>query len=402
MIARDRSVRERHARRRQRRAGFTLLELMVALAIGTVVVATMYTLSGASSRTFQAQQRISQLQLQTRLAMERLRRDIVMTGFGGTQSSAGERTCAGPGILTPLFGVQLVDHDATATTAIGTMPGGALASTHGDLLTLLGNFSTSDTYMIGNTGAANGGAVILESTRQAFRRSFAADPLGATVDTALFSQVFQPGVVLHVTHPNGFHYFTQVTGSAVDSAGRTPTIQIAPPLPQGTACSFSLCIGCRVAPLTMIQYGIDTAQNIAPALVPNDPAVTGTNTVLYRRMLNPLTGAPMPNVPPTVVLEFAVDFEVNAIVDTAVQGNPPVLSAPLPTIPLPGRVRALQVQLAARTADTDPSFPWPYAGARTAAQPLSSFEVFTDRPGSARVRTSVAEFVLENLVARGM
>jgi prepilin-type N-terminal cleavage/methylation domain-containing protein len=405
-------TRRRTELRRSRRAGFTLLELMVALAIGALVVATMYTLSGAASRTFQAQQRVSQLQMQTRLAMERLRRDITATGAGGTPDSFQERPCGAIGITRQLLGVQLVDHDPTATAALATMPGGPQASTHGDRLTLLGNFSTSDSYMIGNLGSANGSSIILQSNWQAFRRSFTSDPLGTVVDTSLFSEVFAPGRVIHVTHPNGYHFFTVVNSASVDSAGRTPTINVTPPLPGQAAgqCNFALCIGCQVSPLSMIEYGIDTAQNIAPALVPTDAAVVGTNTVLYRRELDPSTGNPLANVAPRVVLEFAIDFEVTAIYDTAVRGNPPVLSTPQVTIPAGrnSRVRALQVQLAGRTPATDPSYPWPLAGVRNPApvsmggDPLTAFRVFTDRPGASRVRVSMAEFVLENLVMRGM
>lgn len=401
---RSRSVHRRSARRRSR-AGFTLLELMVALTIGALVVATMYTLSGASSRAFQTQQRISQLQLQTRLALERVRRDIVATGFGGTPDSQRERICGTAGITTRLVGVQLTDHDPAATTALATMPGASLAATHGDRLQLLGNMATSDTYLIGNTGSANGSSVLLQSNWQAFRRSFAGDPLGVTVDTALFAQVFSVGTVLHITHPRGYHYFTVVTNSSVDAAGRTPSVSISPPLPALDECNFALCVGCQVAPLALVEYGIDTATGAGLAgLVPNDPVVTGTNTILYRRQLDPTTGQVLAGTT-RAVLEFAVNFDVQAIYDTAAVGGAPALSALVTAIPAgrESRVRALQVSLAARSPETDPTFPFPYTSTRNpATQPLTSFQVFTDRPGSSRVRTAVAEFVLENLALRGL
>lgn len=393
------------ARRKARRAGFTLLELMVALAIGTIVVATMYTLSGSSARAFQTQQRISQLQLQTRLALERVRRDVSAAGVGGTPDSQRERICNTPGITTRLLGVQLTDHDATATAALATMSGAARAATQGDRLRLLGNMITSDTYLVANTGAANGSSILLQSNWQSFRRTFAANPLGTTVDTALFQSVFQVGRVLHITHPRGYHFFTVVTSSGVDALGRTPLIGVQPPLPALDECNFSLCVGCQVSPLAMIEYGIDTVQNITPALVPADPAVTGTNTVLYRRELDPTTGNPLGNVPARVILEYAVNFDVSAVYDQAPIGQAPRLSAPQQTIPAgsESRVRALRIELAARSPETDPSFPFPYTGTRAATDPLTSFLVFDDgRPGSARVRTAVAEFVLENLALRGL
>jgi hypothetical protein len=383
---------------------------MVALAIGTLVVATMYTLSGTSARAFQTQQRISQLQLQTRLALERIRRDVAATGFGATPDSQRERTCGVPGLTTRFVAVGLTDHDAAATSALATMPGAPRAATHGDRLRLMGNFATSDTYLIANTGSANGASILLQSNWQAFRRTFAADPLGTTVDQPLFQSVFAPGRVLHVTHPRGFHFFTQVVGSSVTSGGQTASISISPPLPALDECNFALCIGCQVSPMMMVEYGIDTADNIAPALVPRDVGVTGTNTVLYRRELDPVSGTAIAGQPPRVILEWAVNFDVTVFQDAAASASsPPILtgatSGPLTTIPATreARLRALRVELAARTPETDPSFPFPLPGNRDPlTQPLTSFLVFTDRPGSARVRTAVAEFVLENLALRGL
>ncbi|MFO0683924.1 MAG: prepilin-type N-terminal cleavage/methylation domain-containing protein [Sandaracinus sp.] len=396
---------------RRRRAGFTLLELMVALALGALVVATMYTLSGASARTFQTQQRISQLQLQTRLALERVRRDIAATGFGGTPDSQAERSCGARGIATRLYAVQLTDHDPAATTALGA--GGSTAVTHGDRLRLMGNFATSDTYLVANTGSANGASVYLQSNWQAFRRSFAADPLGTSVDTSLFTSVFAPGRLVHVTHPRGYHFFATISSSAVDSAGRTPTVSISPPLPAQDECNYALCVGCQISPLMLVEYGIDTAANVAPQLASADPAVVGTNTVLYRRELDPTTGDPLPNAAPRVLLEYAIHFDAGIRYDAAPVGNPPQITPapPLPasaTIPAgrESRVRSIQISLAARTSDIDPAFPWPYAGNRPTGateSPITSFQVFTDgRPGTAHVRTAMAEFVLENLALRGL
>ncbi len=390
-------------RARQRRRGFTLLELMVALALGALVVATMYTLSGASARTFQTQQRISQLQLQTRLALERVRRDVVAAGFGSTPDSQAERSCGALGIATRLYAVQLTDHDAAATTALGS--GGSTAVTHGDRLRLTGNFATSDTYLIANTGSANGSSVLLQSNWQAFRRSFAADPMGTSVDTTLFSSVFAPGRLVHVTHPRGYHFFATISSSSVDSAGHTPSVSITPPLPSQGQCNYALCVGCQISPVMMIEYGIDSAANVAPQLVSTDSAVVGTNTVLYRRELDPSTGDPLADAPTRVVLEYAIHFDAQVRVDAAAAGNPPQIGAPQTTIPAgrEARVRSMQISLAARTPDIDPEFPWPYSGNRPAASPITSFQVFTDgRPGTSHVRTAMAEFVLENLALRGL
>ena len=393
-------------RSRKRRAGFTLLELMVALAIGALVVATMYTLSGASARSFQTQQRISQLQLQTRLTLERIRRDVASTGFGGTPDSQAERTCGSAGIATTsrLLGVDLQDN--SLASALSGIAGASRAAVQADRLRLMGNFVTSDNYLIANTGGASGSSILLQSNWQGFRRTFASNPLGTQVDPVMFQSVFAPGRILHITHPRGFHFFTQITGSSVDASGTTPSITISPPLPALDECNFALCVGCRVSPQMMIEYNIADAATIAPGLVPNDMTVTGPNTVLYRRELNPQTGNVDPNLPTArTILEFAIHFNIQTIYDQSARGGIINLSAPVATFPLAStsRLRALQVDIAARTPDTDPSFPFPYPATRAAADPLNSILVFGDgRPGSARVRRAMAEFVLDNFVDRGL
>ena len=83
-----------HARRVQpTRAGFTLVELMVGLSLGALVIASVYTIGVSSARHFQEQQRVSQLQLATRIALDRIRRDVSLAGFGGSPDSAAENPC---------------------------------------------------------------------------------------------------------------------------------------------------------------------------------------------------------------------------------------------------------------------------------------------------------------------
>ncbi|MCA9616172.1 MAG: prepilin-type N-terminal cleavage/methylation domain-containing protein, partial [Myxococcales bacterium] len=62
--------------RLSREAGFTLLELMVALVAGLVAILAVYYVSSASARHFHEQQRVAQTQTSIRMAMQQLRRDI--------------------------------------------------------------------------------------------------------------------------------------------------------------------------------------------------------------------------------------------------------------------------------------------------------------------------------------
>jgi prepilin-type N-terminal cleavage/methylation domain-containing protein len=107
------SLSRRSRRRRARRAGFSLIELMVALTLGMIVIASVYTIGGASSWHFQEQQRIGQLQLATRMALERVRRDVQRAGFQGTPDSNLERTCG----LAPPQRLRAVDSDCEPSSS---------------------------------------------------------------------------------------------------------------------------------------------------------------------------------------------------------------------------------------------------------------------------------------------
>ena len=68
-------------RARRANAGFTLLEMLVALVAGAMAIATVYTLGAGSTRAFQEQNRIAHMQAAVRSAMEQVRRDIAQHGL---------------------------------------------------------------------------------------------------------------------------------------------------------------------------------------------------------------------------------------------------------------------------------------------------------------------------------
>ena len=72
--------------------GFTLIELMVALVAGLIAISSVYTISKASSQNFHEQQRISQAQMATRMAVEQIRLDVQRAGFLGSANTGTERT----------------------------------------------------------------------------------------------------------------------------------------------------------------------------------------------------------------------------------------------------------------------------------------------------------------------
>lgn len=386
-------------RPRSRRAGFTLLELMVALTIGALVVTAIFTIGGASSRHFQEQQRIGTTQRAVRMAMDRIRRDVARAGYLSVSDTRSPfvRMCPTPALPRQVQAINFQDSDPQGMAALDAV-NRAANGVSADRLLLTGNFATSDSYLVRSTDAT-GGQIFLQTDWLGFRRSFVVGTgAAATVNVARFNEVFAPGRMLHVETQNGFHFLVQITGAIVNSTGTVATVNVAPGLGADNPCLRGLGRGSIVSPVSEVEYFIGPATG---ALVPNSPAVTGPNTVLYRRELNMANGAPIAGTT-RPVLEWAVDFNLDFVLDTnTTRGNPPNLvrqngAAAMAAVQSSGwQVRSVIVSLAARTPEQDPRFPWV---ARSAGDPLTRFSVFPTQPGAARVRQLTTEILAPNLV----
>jgi prepilin-type N-terminal cleavage/methylation domain-containing protein len=152
---------------RSRRAarGFSLIELMVALAAGLMVAMAVMGVSREATNTFHEEVRVSGAEMGLRVAMERIRLDLTRAAFMGTGNIAGDPLIArkanyvGPtpnlsnlkvGALPPglatLSGINLVVGGATGLTDVNV---GAQLTDNGllpDQMNIEGNFSSSDEY----------------------------------------------------------------------------------------------------------------------------------------------------------------------------------------------------------------------------------------------------------------
>ena len=149
------------ARATSTRQGFTLAELLVAIGLTSVVAVGMYSLSQVSAQTFQQQQRVSEMQLRLRSAVEEMRADLARAGYMGTPNSLTDpMVCPRP--LGVIQGLQL-------TTPGGTLPSGnAYANPTVEsgsnqfiapwALTIVGNFTSTDEYRV--MGITNSGLTI--------------------------------------------------------------------------------------------------------------------------------------------------------------------------------------------------------------------------------------------------
>jgi type IV pilus assembly protein PilW len=77
--------------------GFTLVELMITVAISGIIIAAIYSAYISQQRTYLAQEQVAEMQQNIRAAIDMMAREIRMAGYDPTQS-------AGAGITTALAG----------------------------------------------------------------------------------------------------------------------------------------------------------------------------------------------------------------------------------------------------------------------------------------------------------
>jgi len=374
----------------RRSPGFTLVEMMLALAAGTIVISSVYVIGAGSARYFQHQHRLAQSQMGVRTGLDQLRRDIARAGFMGTANTRRESSCVP--LTRQLQAIEFLDNVDNSA-----LPNGSENGVSADRLRLVGNYVTSDSYLI-STISANGTQLQLQQDWQAFRRSFI-NRTSNVYDTAMFTDVFRAGRYLHIRTLRGNHFFVQITATIP----ATRTISINPGLPIGSLCVEGLADGAMVAPLARIEYLIT---NLGGDLAPSQAQlVMGQPTQLVRREIAfDAPGTPIPNSE-RVILEFAIDFNLRFLATNGL--TPPQLvllngaaaSGAVGDVntlmgATPERIRDVMISVSTRTPEQDKSFPFIR---RTATEALQRYRVDPSRPGAARVRTLNAEVFVANI-----
>jgi len=406
--------------RRARRvpAGFTLVEMLVAVVAGAMTIATVYSLGAGSNRAFQEQNRIAQAQAAVRAAMEHVRRDVSRAGFGatpdsGTNASSGDRG-ANPAGCAVTDGFRLVGLDVndSAYTAQLRLPDDNHNRVQADGLVMSGNYATGDHYLVSEISAGN--TISLQQTRQSFRRSF-----GAPLDAQRFEDAFRPGRWVYLVAETGRRVAREIT--AVN--GASATIVVTPSISVGC---FGYGRGARISPISRVEYYAAAPENDAAFawLLPGGTAAERESrgvdqTILARREVafND-ANTPIANSE-RVVMEYLVHFDAAVTRDTAVAGAvTPVLVETLAgdggaaaLAGAPSSARALRVTLGVRTPGVDRNFPWtgPRASARASLRsylprlpPSTTVAQAVGRAPAAHVRTAEEVIMLENIANRGL
>jgi hypothetical protein len=404
--------------RRRASAGFTLVELMVALTGGLFISLAVFALARDSGRFYQREARLANATVSGLIGFERLRADLGRAGFLASPNVFRDPAPCGlpdgtwPIGLRNLASIQLSTPAVTysALTANGRTP---------PVITLAGSYSSSDVFAAKIVRAGNNTIFQLATTDTA---AGALRRLGNTAmpDTATMMAVFP---ILHVLRivQNGRQYYGQIVG-AVGGVQPTVTINSQPQVQfrSGSAidCGLSDAIGSGASAPTInvvnfIQYAVRPPQTPSAIAGYKNVFTNSTDgpgeagrTELTRVELD-IEGQVLDGTE-EIVAEYAVDLNVRVTAVTSTTGccdpNLSVLSPGDPlfstftgpvfnTLNTPELIRSVRVRLGVRSREADRTATL----ANPADQGLFRFNIGSGTAETfARVRTFQADVALHN------
>jgi prepilin-type N-terminal cleavage/methylation domain-containing protein len=241
-----------------RQAGFSLIELMVAMMVGSVVISMAYYMSQASARIFSEQLRRSETQMSLRSATELIRRDIGRAGYLSIRDTTEVPGCVATG---PLGQVGAADTDVAPRRVFAARV--ELDASGRQMLFLTGNMTTTEHYFV---SAGNSTSLTIQTTNEGYRRSFINPIDGVTFLPSRFAEAFFPdpatpgrGRMVSVTDLDRARIFLRdLTGAS--NATIPPTLQLGTPLPMnamgaGSCMNFNSIV---VAPVSIVRYSVET------------------------------------------------------------------------------------------------------------------------------------------------
>lgn len=312
----------RQARRsRQHAAGFTLVELLVALTGGLFLSMVVFALARDTSRFYQRETRLANATLAGVVGFERLRADIARAGFLTTPNILKDpRVCSRPNsdanwpeALKTLTAIRLIK----STTA----PSQTLAA-NGVVpmkLVLSGSYSAIDEFPIRSVvPTGTGYQVNLQVNTGPLRRlSYQLGEADSDVETtqeAILKSVFMPKRIVRIVDKSGYQHF-----GVIDSVvpGSDPAVILAPipALEFRGATDFQCGLkglesGATINVVNIIQYELGSLRDVdgyKPLYDASTAPFDDDRTELIRTELD-ANGEPLEGTTPELVAEYAVDL----------------------------------------------------------------------------------------------
>ena len=417
-----------HARRL---AGFTLVELMVAVTGGLFVSMAVFMLAKQASGLYQSETRMSNATLGSMVGFERLRLDLMRAGYLAAPNLRGnlQKLCGPP---DPSWPKMIQNMQALLIQKTGSLP--QLLQDNGihpDEITLTGSYGGNEQFDASSITLQGGNVVVTLDMTQPLLNLHYQDPPNAgdtTAQTKLLASVFGLGRALRIVTDDGLEQYGTIDAVA---GGPTPTITLGSnPAIQFASTSGGLHCGVSgnggashhlVNVVNFVKYSLRNLSDAVtypqyaplyqPPNIPNPPPIDTMRTELVREELD-VNGVTISGTE-EVVAEYAVDLEFGLVVSNVVTangfsspieqlgaispGNAAVLKwAGLPTElgvnQGPQAVRAVRARLSVRSVEADRMGGLGDGGAlyRFGTGPGAT-------PPFARVRTMQADVATRNL-----
>ena len=404
-------------------AGFTLVELMVALTGGLFVSLAVFALARDSGRFYQCETRVANATVNALLGFERMRADISRAGFLASANAARDiAVCAKPDATWPLALRNLASVQINTTAASG-----ALAANGRNLqgLTLAGSYTSSDVYpaRVVNNGNTVDFFLVPGSTALARLSN------GAALTDDALTAVFGTGRALRFVQ-YGKQYYGQIISATGSPSAPKVTVNNAPQIQfrsgaQGGCGANIIGSGAGEGVINVVNFIHYDLRNLSA----NGNAQTALAQTNYASLYNAsaagpgeaqrtelvrveqsVTGAPIEGTE-EIVAEYAVDlgFQITAV--TTLQGccDPLVTLVPptaaafstftgavFGTSSQPELIRTVRVRLGVRSRESDRAAGIATDATATTTQGLYRFNLSAGAEPFARVRTFQADVALHN------
>ena len=400
--------------------GFTLVELLVAIAAGSLVATAAVLLSKNAVRLFQEESRMSYAQVAVANGMNRIGIDIEHAGRNSTKNPRTDPRVCFLGLADWPTGMRRLA--PVHIELLADLPQNTGNDLRNERITIAGDMDSGDNWVMNSTlPGATGTTIILQPQSRSVRRLSALMQNGDI--TPRLQEIFKAGRILHIEGPTSDYYgrikgFAATGGAIIDSI--SVTLETTPTVPMQPQSLLPCAIkgfgsGYPVHVLSRVRYEIRSVVNDAnyADYVQPQNVVTGddTRTELIRSELMPdntvMAGSEQ------LITEFAVGmrFGLTALTITS-QPDAPVLERfaiadPTPNAQIftvagpaddatsrPEAIRSVQVRLSTRSRAPDR----PTALPGQAGKPYR-FYVSTAKGADryARVRTLEREFNLLNM-----
>lgn len=395
-------------------AGFTLVELMVALSGGLFLSMVVFALARDTTRFYQREGRIASATLAGAVGFDRLKADIERAGYLSTPNiQADPRNCtlvaAGtPAGLQALASLRIFTDTPNLTSQAAFQANANAGQTIlPDQIVLSGSYAATDEFMVAD--ATDGTTITLQTNNPAMARLGYLNTSVASEQKALLEGVFgsTPGQILRYKDRKGMLYFGQIASVA---GGPQPSVTLTTALPLMRGATNTCGIdgrgtGDSVNVVNLVRYRVMDVQKdttLYPLWKPLFDASKGAvgednRTELVRDMLDGASNSIAGTT--DIVAEYAVDLEFS-VMGQLVPNTPSLAPATPPSAAFntyfaaaqtgdrPQGVRIVRTRLSVRSREGD----------RAAAIPggLYRFKLSGTTNDWARVRTFQADVALPN------